>query len=155
MQTMNETGEAARIVDPTQSTNLFGLDRAALRAQFAAVDEAPWRADQVMQWIYRRGVDDFAGLAGGCSPRPPKRARLETDDFAFRPAPRPPAFARPRVMLSSSRAMAPLILPFHHRGGPNFSSAPREAICPLPEQACLGRQPQSAQVRCHSRLFVV
>jgi 23S rRNA (adenine2503-C2)-methyltransferase len=40
--------------------NLFGLDRAALREQFAVWDEKPFRADQVMQWIYGRGVDDFA-----------------------------------------------------------------------------------------------
>jgi len=40
--------------------NLFGLDRAALRARFAEMGEAPYRADQVMNWIYRRGVDDFA-----------------------------------------------------------------------------------------------
>ena len=40
--------------------NLFGLDRTALRARFAEMGEAPYRADQVMNWIYRRGVDDFA-----------------------------------------------------------------------------------------------
>jgi 23S rRNA (adenine2503-C2)-methyltransferase len=39
--------------------NLFGLDRAGLRARFAEMGEAPYRADQVMNWIYRRGVDDF------------------------------------------------------------------------------------------------
>ena len=42
--------------------NLFGLDRAALRARFAEMGEAPYRADQVMNWIYRRGVDDFAQM---------------------------------------------------------------------------------------------
>jgi 23S rRNA (adenine2503-C2)-methyltransferase len=42
--------------------NLFGLDRAALRARFAEMGEKPYRADQVMNWIYRRGVDDFAGM---------------------------------------------------------------------------------------------
>jgi 23S rRNA (adenine2503-C2)-methyltransferase len=42
--------------------NLFGLDRAALRARFAEMGEAPYRADQVMNWIYRRGVDDFAAM---------------------------------------------------------------------------------------------
>ncbi len=42
--------------------NLFGLDRDQLRAQFAAWDEQPYRADQVMQWIYGRGVDDFAAM---------------------------------------------------------------------------------------------
>lgn len=40
-------------------TNLFGLDRAQLRAAFAAMGEKPYRADQVMQWIYRRGRDSF------------------------------------------------------------------------------------------------
>jgi 23S rRNA (adenine2503-C2)-methyltransferase len=40
--------------------NLFGLDRTALRARFAEMGEAPYRADQVMNWIYRRGVSDFA-----------------------------------------------------------------------------------------------
>ncbi|MEQ1438577.1 23S rRNA (adenine(2503)-C(2))-methyltransferase RlmN [Fontimonas sp. SYSU GA230001] len=39
--------------------NLFGLDRAQLRAAFAAMGEKPYRADQVMQWIYRRGKDSF------------------------------------------------------------------------------------------------
>jgi 23S rRNA (adenine2503-C2)-methyltransferase len=43
--------------------NLFGLDRTALRARFAEMGEAPYRADQVMNWIYRRGVDDFAQMS--------------------------------------------------------------------------------------------
>ena len=47
----------------TEGTNLFGLDRVGLREQFAQLGEAPYRADQVMQWIYRRGVDDFAAMS--------------------------------------------------------------------------------------------
>ncbi|TXH05292.1 MAG: 23S rRNA (adenine(2503)-C(2))-methyltransferase RlmN [Nevskiaceae bacterium] len=39
--------------------NLFGLDRESLRACFAEMGEKPFRADQVMQWIYRRTADDF------------------------------------------------------------------------------------------------
>lgn len=42
--------------------NLFGLDRDALRAAFADMGEKPFRADQVMQWIYRRGVADFSAM---------------------------------------------------------------------------------------------
>lgn len=42
--------------------NLFGLDRAALRAEFERRGEKPFRADQIMHWIYRRGVDDFAAM---------------------------------------------------------------------------------------------
>lgn len=48
---------------PLQHTNLFGLDRERLREQFASIGEKPWRADQVMQWIYRRGVDDFGAMS--------------------------------------------------------------------------------------------
>ena len=47
----------------SRKRNLFGLDRIALRAEFAAMGEAPYRADQVMQWIYRRGVDDFDAMS--------------------------------------------------------------------------------------------
>lgn len=39
--------------------NLFGLDREQLRACFAEMGEKPFRADQIMQWIYRRTADDF------------------------------------------------------------------------------------------------
>ena len=43
--------------------NLFGLDRQGLRAAFAEMGEQPYRADQVMQWIYRRGKDSFAEMS--------------------------------------------------------------------------------------------
>ncbi|MES0874377.1 23S rRNA (adenine(2503)-C(2))-methyltransferase RlmN [Sinimarinibacterium thermocellulolyticum] len=43
--------------------NLFGLDRAQLRAAFEAMGEKPFRADQVMQWIYRRGQDRFDAMS--------------------------------------------------------------------------------------------
>lgn len=48
---------------PATRVNLFGLDRAALREQFAAMGEPGYRADQVMSWIYRRGVDDFEQMS--------------------------------------------------------------------------------------------
>jgi 23S rRNA (adenine2503-C2)-methyltransferase len=56
----HDTGVCA---EPDARRNLFGLDRAGLRARFQAMGEAPYRADQVMQWIYRRGVDDFAQMS--------------------------------------------------------------------------------------------
>jgi 23S rRNA (adenine2503-C2)-methyltransferase len=43
--------------------NLFGLDRTALRARFAEMGEKPYRADQVMNWIYRRGMADFESMS--------------------------------------------------------------------------------------------
>ncbi|MFA5940212.1 MAG: 23S rRNA (adenine(2503)-C(2))-methyltransferase RlmN [Sinimarinibacterium sp.] len=51
--------DATRRPTPASRVNLFGLDREQLRASFAAMGEKPYRADQVMQWIYRRGKDSF------------------------------------------------------------------------------------------------
>lgn len=46
----------------SSSVNLFGLDRIALRRELVRIGEAPFRADQVMQWVYRRGVDNFSSM---------------------------------------------------------------------------------------------
>lgn len=62
-------------------TNLFGLDRARFREQFEAIGEKPYRADQIMQWIYRRGVDDFDAMTNLSKAL---RARL-LSDFEVRP----------------------------------------------------------------------
>ncbi|MPW27453.1 bifunctional tRNA (adenosine(37)-C2)-methyltransferase TrmG/ribosomal RNA large subunit methyltransferase RlmN [Agarivorans sp. B2Z047] len=40
-------------------TNLLDFNRAGLRQFFAEIGEKPFRADQVMKWIYHFGVDDF------------------------------------------------------------------------------------------------
>jgi 23S rRNA (adenine2503-C2)-methyltransferase len=48
-----------RVAAPAAPINLFGLDREQLRARFAEMGEKPYRADQIMQWIYRRGKDNF------------------------------------------------------------------------------------------------
>lgn len=48
--------------------NLFGLDRAQLREAFEVMGEKPFRADQVMQWIYRRGVGDFEAMSNLSKP---------------------------------------------------------------------------------------
>ena len=61
--------------------NLFGLDRTALRARFAEMGEAPYRADQVMNWIYRRGADDFTQMTNLSKEL---RTRL-ADHFVIRP----------------------------------------------------------------------
>nr|MBW8054127.1 23S rRNA (adenine(2503)-C(2))-methyltransferase RlmN [Nitrospira sp.] len=46
----------------TRSVNLLNLDREALQAFFADLGEKPFRAGQLMQWMYRHGVDDFAAM---------------------------------------------------------------------------------------------
>lgn len=47
---------------PLTRTNLFGLDRKALREWFAQAGEKPYRADQVMKWMYHRHVTEFAQM---------------------------------------------------------------------------------------------
>ncbi|NRA60385.1 MAG: bifunctional tRNA (adenosine(37)-C2)-methyltransferase TrmG/ribosomal RNA large subunit methyltransferase RlmN [Psychrobium sp.] len=42
-----------------EKINLLNLDRKALRAYFAEIGEKPFRADQLMKWIYHFGVSDF------------------------------------------------------------------------------------------------
>ena len=42
--------------------NLLGLPQRSLEQFFASLDEKPYRARQVMQWIYQRGVDDFQAM---------------------------------------------------------------------------------------------
>ena len=40
-------------------TNLLNFNRQGLRDYFAEIGEKPFRADQVMKWIYQHGVSDF------------------------------------------------------------------------------------------------
>ncbi|MBD1580733.1 bifunctional tRNA (adenosine(37)-C2)-methyltransferase TrmG/ribosomal RNA large subunit methyltransferase RlmN [Pseudoalteromonas sp. S16_S37] len=63
--------------------NLLDLNREGMRELFATFGEKPFRADQVMKWIYHFGVDDFeqmsninkklkARLAAECEIRAPE-----------------------------------------------------------------------------------
>ena len=42
--------------------NLIGLQRSGLEQFFVDIGEKPFRARQVMQWIYQRGVTDFDAM---------------------------------------------------------------------------------------------
>ena len=46
----------------TTATNLLGLPRPALEAFVAGLGSKPFRARQLMKWLYRRGVADFAAM---------------------------------------------------------------------------------------------
>ena len=47
-------------MDP--SVNLFDLNHTAMRNYFAGMEEQPFRATQVMKWVYHQGVTDFADM---------------------------------------------------------------------------------------------
>ena len=42
----------------SEKTNLLDLDRAGMRAFFETLDEKPFRADQVLKWLYHHGASD-------------------------------------------------------------------------------------------------
>ena len=47
---------------PAGRVNLLGMPRAALQAFLVELGEKPYRALQLMKWIYHQGVDDFAAM---------------------------------------------------------------------------------------------
>ena len=44
-------------------TNLLNLNREGLRNFFKEMGEKPFRADQVMKWIYQQGISDFEEMS--------------------------------------------------------------------------------------------
>ena len=42
--------------------NLLDFDEQGLRGFFASIDEKPFRAQQLLKWIYHQGVTDFAAM---------------------------------------------------------------------------------------------
>ncbi|MCW8988248.1 MAG: bifunctional tRNA (adenosine(37)-C2)-methyltransferase TrmG/ribosomal RNA large subunit methyltransferase RlmN, partial [Gammaproteobacteria bacterium] len=42
-----------------KKVNLLNFDRQGLEAYFSEIGEKPFRAAQVLKWIYQFGVDDF------------------------------------------------------------------------------------------------
>src|SRR5207253_4184218 len=68
---------AAAITDPAaaERTNLLGLARPDLEAFIEQLGGKPFRARQLMSWIYKRGVDSFAGMTDLAKQL---RARLDT-----------------------------------------------------------------------------
>lgn len=43
----------------SEKVNLLNLDHQGLREYFASIGEKPFRADQIMKWMYHFGYDDF------------------------------------------------------------------------------------------------
>ena len=54
----------AAATDPAaaQRTNLLGLPRSELEAFIAQLGGKPFRARQLMNWMYKRGVDSFTQM---------------------------------------------------------------------------------------------
>lgn len=59
-------------------TNLLGMSQAVLAAFFVGLGEKPFRANQVMKWIYQSGVDDFYQMTNLSKKLQDKLARVAT-----------------------------------------------------------------------------
>jgi len=46
----------------SDKVNLLGLPQGELERFFAGLGEKPYRARQLMQWMYQRGATDFAAM---------------------------------------------------------------------------------------------
>ncbi|MFT6194024.1 MAG: 23S rRNA (adenine2503-C2)-methyltransferase [Cognaticolwellia sp.] len=52
--------DVTEVVTPvTKKINLLNLDHQGMREYFSSIGEKPFRADQIMKWIYHFGYDDF------------------------------------------------------------------------------------------------
>ena len=62
---MPETSSNQQTVAATENSkiNLLDLNRKQMREFFASLGEKPFRADQVMKWIYHFGYDDFEKMS--------------------------------------------------------------------------------------------
>lgn len=76
-------------VEPEKKVNLLNFNRQGLREYFASIGEKPFRADQLMKWIYQQGQYDFeqmtnlnknlrAKLSSKCEIRAPEIAHHQT-----------------------------------------------------------------------------
>ena len=68
-------------VPPDAPVNLFGLDREAFAAWMAGLGEKPFRARQVMKWLYGKGVRDPALMTDVAASTRARLAALATTEL--------------------------------------------------------------------------
>ena len=57
-----QTVSAPAVAEPAKKINLMNLTRAQMREFFAELGEKPFRADQLVKWIYHFGEDNFDNM---------------------------------------------------------------------------------------------
>ncbi|MFC2436903.1 MAG: bifunctional tRNA (adenosine(37)-C2)-methyltransferase TrmG/ribosomal RNA large subunit methyltransferase RlmN [Aggregatibacter sp.] len=57
-----QTVSAPAVAEPAKKVNLMNLTRAQMREFFAELGEKPFRADQLVKWIYHFGEDNFDNM---------------------------------------------------------------------------------------------
>ncbi|OOH88938.1 bifunctional tRNA (adenosine(37)-C2)-methyltransferase TrmG/ribosomal RNA large subunit methyltransferase RlmN [Pasteurellaceae bacterium 15-036681] len=59
---IKDVGCSSQAEQPTEKINLLNLNRQQMRELFADMGEKPFRADQLMKWIYHFGEDNFDNM---------------------------------------------------------------------------------------------
>ena len=57
-----QTVSAQAVAEPAKKVNLMNLTRAQMRECFAELGDKPFRADQLVKWIYHFGEDNFDNM---------------------------------------------------------------------------------------------
>ena len=57
-----QTVSAQAVAEPAKKVNLMNVTRAQMREFFAELGEKPFRADQLVKWIYHFGEDNFDNM---------------------------------------------------------------------------------------------
>ena len=68
-------------------TNILGMSQEQLGDYFKQIGEKPFRATQVMKWIYQHGVTDFAqmtNLSKGLREKLSEKACVETPEVVHK-----------------------------------------------------------------------
>lgn len=128
----NVRGSTDEPIATDTKVNLLGMPRVELQAFFVTLGEKPYRARQVMKWIYHAGVDDFHAMTDIA-----KSLRARLDDIAevrapeFGPARRAAdGVVKWPVRVASGQAVEAVLIPdarHDHAGAsvPTASSRPR------------------------------
>src|ERR1700709_279955 len=78
---------SADIASPATRVNLLGLTHSELESFVSDMGEKPFRARQLMKWVYKRGVGDFdeiTDLAKACRERLKLIAEVRAPDVTLR-----------------------------------------------------------------------
>lgn len=59
---LEQTVSTQAVAEPAKKVNLMNLTRAQMREFFAELGEKPFRADQLVKWIYHFGEDNFDNM---------------------------------------------------------------------------------------------
>jgi len=103
---------------PIAKVNLLGLDREGLQRFIAGLGEKPFRATQLMQWIYQRGVADFAlmsDLSKGLRAKLEDRAEVRAPEV-MSDAPSADGTRKWLLRMDASQGIESVFIPSDDRG---------------------------------------